>query len=376
MRADGLRTTTLAGRAALAGLLALLLLASSAAAATTPALTTVASQSVPIGGVVTDTAVLVGAPGATGTITFNLYDPSDTKCTGAPVYTQTKAIGLPTTTDPFTPQKAGTYNWIATYNGDASNPKVSGACGDLGEAVAVTKATPTITTKASPVVGGRMNDSATLAGAFKPSGTVTFRLFGPGDTNCAAAPVFTSTVPETTPTISGIFTPTTAGTYRWVATYNGDVSNAAASGACGDPAETVAAGAPSPTTTPPPATAACDGGKMAGDLIGSLVGTLTGTPTPFKATCSAGVRIVLRSKEIRPGNPGYPRGDGFTTMANTLTHTTSAGQVGFSFTPQGVALRNYASSRGVSLIVFAIVHVRPDRTLKSSERVQIFTLAP
>ncbi len=379
MRADELDKTARRGRTgSVAGLLlaALLLLAGPARAATlaSPTLTTVASPSVAIGGSVTDTAVLVGGATPTGTVTFNLYDPNDPKCTGAPVFTQTKKLALPLTSDPFTPQKAGTYNWVATYSGDSANNMATGKCGDYGESVTVAKATPTVTTVASPgvVVGGRINDSAVLTGAFKPSGTVTFRLYGPSDATCAAAPVFTSTVPETTPTVSSVFSPTAAGTYHWVATYNGDVSNATASSGCADPTEAVVVTASGATA--PPGTPTCAVGKMTTDLLASLVGTLTGTPTPFKATCSAGVRIVLRAREIRPGNPGFPRGDGFTTIANTLTHTTSAGQIGFSFTPQGVALRTYARSRGVSLIVFAIVHVRPDRSFQSTEALQIFSL--
>jgi hypothetical protein len=377
MRADG-RTKT--ARVGLGGLLlaALLLIAASAGADTplaSPTLTTVASASVAIGGAVTDTAVLVGGSKPSGNITFNLYDPNDPMCKGAPVFTQTKKLALPLTSDPFTPQKAGTYNWVASYGGDSANNMATGKCGDFGESVTVAKATPTVTTVASPGVaaGGRINDQAVLTGAFKPSGTVTFRLYGPGDATCTAAPVFTSTVPETTPTTSSVFSPTAAGTYHWVATYNGDVSNATASSGCADPTEAVVVTG-SGTTAPPPGGPSCGPAKMTTDLLASLVGTLTGTPTPFKATCSAGVRIVLRAHEIRPGNPGFPRGDGFTTIANTLTHTTSAGQIGFSFTPQGVGLRTYARSHGVSLIVFAIVHVRPDRSFQSTEAIQIFSL--
>jgi hypothetical protein len=113
---------------------------------------------------------------------------------------------------------------------------------------------------------------------------------------------------------------------------------------------------------------------MARALVTSLIGTLTGTPNSFQATCSAGVRIVLRAREIRPGNPGIPNRDGYTTIANTLTHGSPATQIGFQFNAQGVALRNYATSQGAGLLIFAIVHVRPDRTTQSSEAVGIFTL--
>jgi hypothetical protein len=114
---------------------------------------------------------------------------------------------------------------------------------------------------------------------------------------------------------------------------------------------------------------------MASGLLNELASALRGAPSsPFATTCSSGLRIVLRAKEIRPGNRGYPHKDGFTTMANTLTHSTASGQIAFTFNAQGIALRNYATSKGATLAVFAVVHVRPDRTLTSSEAVQVFGL--
>jgi hypothetical protein len=110
-------------------------------------------------------------------------------------------------------------------------------------------------------------------------------------------------------------------------------------------------------------------------VLSALASALTtGTGGGFKTTCSAGLRIVLRAKEIRPGNKGYPRHDGFTTIANTLTHSTTTGQLGFSLNAAGTALRAYAASTGQSLTAFAIVHVRPDHTTVSSEAIQILTL--
>ena len=67
---------------------------------------------------------------------------------------------------------------------------------------------------------------------------MTFNLYAPGNTTCTGAAIFTSTValslngPQTGGTAqSANFTPSTTGTYRWVATYNGDVNNAPVSGA-------------------------------------------------------------------------------------------------------------------------------------------------
>ena len=97
---------------------------------------------------------------------------------------------------------------------------------------------------ASPSItlGTSTNDAATLAGGTSPSGSLIFKLFGPGDPTCSAAPAYTS--PLTTVTgdatyQSPSFVPTKAGTYSWVDLYSGDTHNAAQSTACGDPNETV-----------------------------------------------------------------------------------------------------------------------------------------
>ena len=72
---------------------------------------------------------------------------------------------------------------------------------------------------------------------------MTFALFGPDDATCSGMAVFTSTVPlvlvvdETSTTGSAnseAFTPTVAGTYRWVASYQGDGNNAVSAGRCND----------------------------------------------------------------------------------------------------------------------------------------------
>jgi len=61
-----------------------------------------------------------------------------------------------------------------------------------------------------------------------PSGTMTFRAFGPQDPNCTSA-MFTSTVAVAGTSVnSAHFTPAHAGTYHWMATYSGDALYAAA----------------------------------------------------------------------------------------------------------------------------------------------------
>ncbi|MEU6717462.1 choice-of-anchor P family protein [Nonomuraea sp. NPDC046802] len=99
----------------------------------------------------------------------------------------------------------------------------------------VPKATPTIATTPSGSVpaGGDVSDTATLSDGYHPTGTVTFRLFGPGDTDCAK-PIATrtGTVSGSGTAASGNVTIGAAGTYRWSATYSGDDHNNSVTSPC------------------------------------------------------------------------------------------------------------------------------------------------
>jgi hypothetical protein len=190
------------------------------------------------------------SPSPAGNVTFRLYGPTDPSCADTPVFIDIRSLTVgadPTagtaTSAAFTPTEAGTYRWVATYNGDVNNASVSGTCGDSTESRVVAQATPAIATDASLGVtlgGGQLSDRATVTGLVNPIGpqSVRFDLYGPADAVCAGPPVFTSTVPLTNGTAqSAAFTPVDVGTYRWVATYNGDVNNASVSGTCGDATE-------------------------------------------------------------------------------------------------------------------------------------------
>jgi hypothetical protein len=209
-----------------------------------PTLVTAASGSVEVGGQIFDNANLLGAANPTGTITFSLFGPNDATCAGPPIFTSTVPVtGTSVNSEPFTTSVAGTYRWIATYSGDANNlPAGPTACNDPAETVEVTRAQTVLSTVASPHAGGVIFDTATLAGGFNPTGTITFDLHGPGDDLCAGAPVFTSTVPVNGngQYQSGSFSPTVVGTYRWRATYSGDANNLGEGPTpCLDPAEQV-----------------------------------------------------------------------------------------------------------------------------------------
>lgn len=109
----------------------------------------------------------------------------------------------------------------------------------------------TISTQASPSVpvGGTVFDTALLGGGDSetvPTGTITYRLYGPDNATCSGAAVFTTTTPVngTGSYASPGFIPSLAGTYRWIASYSGDSSNAASTGACNDANESVVVTAP------------------------------------------------------------------------------------------------------------------------------------
>ncbi|HZL34049.1 MAG TPA: SdrD B-like domain-containing protein [Tepidisphaeraceae bacterium] len=196
-----------------------------------------ASVVVGSGSPLTDSATLTGGSSPTGTITFNLYAPTDTGY-ASPVYTDvvpvtagtvTYSTGAGTITGSNLPTVAGNYQWIANYSGDANNTPASGKGGD--EPDQVTQAQPIIVTTPSatnitldatgaPV----LTDTAVLSLGDNPTGTVTFTLSNGSnvlqtDTESVSAGSSTSK-PYTLPMSGAVI-----GTYQWNATYNGDSNN-------------------------------------------------------------------------------------------------------------------------------------------------------
>lgn len=206
--------------------------------------------------VVSQLAGFVAPP--SGTVTFNVYGPGDTVCTGPVVFTSTNQLSArdkvraATDSDTFTPTAEGTYRVVASYSGNGIQDAAAGAYGDPAETVTVAKLGPSIRTAVSPAaiaLGGAFTDRASVAfraGGAAPTGTVTFNVYSPDDPPCTKRPVFTSTNPLTK-SIAGIatadsdpFTPTGRtgpGNFDVVASYSGDQTYNAAAGKCGDPNE-------------------------------------------------------------------------------------------------------------------------------------------
>jgi hypothetical protein len=163
--------------------------------------------------------------------------------------------------------------------------------------VEVLKATPTIATDASRTVpsGGPVSDKATLANGFNPTGTMTFNLYGPNDPTCSSAPVFTWTVPVDGNGVynSGVFETTAPGTYKWVASYSGDVNNNPVNPGCNAPFETV-------VVTPQIMTGRAYGAKV--DLLAPLLpptpdtGPISTTnPGTFAPPCTISLNPILNA---------------------------------------------------------------------------------
>ena len=108
-----------------------------------PAIASTASPNVKLGGQITDTAIVSGrvAPQAGATVSFQLFGPGDATCSGTPAFESLNVpypiAGGPVASASFTPTAAGTYQWVASYSGDANNAPISGACDDAEERVVV-----------------------------------------------------------------------------------------------------------------------------------------------------------------------------------------------------------------------------------------------
>jgi hypothetical protein len=211
---------------------------------TVPTLTTTASPSVSVGNAIFDTATLAGgASTPTGSITFKAF--TNSNCTGL-VFTNTKSVSGNGTyvSDSFVPATSGLYYWVASYSGDTHNTASDAPCDDPAERVLVTSLTPSLVTDASPniALGGSISDAGFISGATATAGgSILFKLYGPDDATCSGTPAYTNTVLVSGNGTygSGSFTPSAPGTYRWVATYSGDVNNIGSVTACGDVDETV-----------------------------------------------------------------------------------------------------------------------------------------
>ena len=221
-----------------------------------------------------------------------------------------------------------------TATGSLANPRAAGICkvdptpsvaeiddtnnNCASNTVAVTKATPSLTTTASgPVaIGSNITDTAHLSGGYGAlSGTITFDVFAPGDTTCATPLTAPSgkTVTGAGDYPSGNFASTTVGGYRWIAHYSGDANNLNVNTACNDANETSTVTKATPSLTTTASGPAIVGGNITDTAhLSGGYGTLSGTITfdvfaPGDTTCAT--PLTAPSGATVNGAGDYPSGN-------------------------------------------------------------------
>jgi uncharacterized repeat protein (TIGR01451 family) len=258
---------------------------------------------------VQDQATLSGGSLYTGagTLDFVLEDASNAAIAGTSYATAVSANGSYDTTPATVSLGVGTYHWVVSYSGDANNaapPVVT------DEAFTVGAASPTLTTAilqpTAAVAAGNVTvqDLATIAGGFSPTGTLTFALDSsanqviPGTT--FSTPVSANGNYDTTPATVSLG----AGTYHWVVLYTGDANNAAPPAVIN---ETFTIGKASPTlsTTILQPTAAVTAGNVTVQDQATITGGFSPTGTlTFDLDNSANQLIASGSTTVS-GNGNY-----------------------------------------------------------------------
>ncbi len=140
--------------------------------------TSVSKATTEVGTPVTDTAKLSGGYIPTGTVRWNVYAGSDTTCK-TPLNTSA-LMGQLTNgsaqSPAFTPTEGGTYQFVATYEGDTNNQPASTKCGDAAEQVTVAVSAAGINPVATTTVEGNFYAADPAAQTFtaKPGDTPAF----------------------------------------------------------------------------------------------------------------------------------------------------------------------------------------------------------
>jgi hypothetical protein len=241
--------------------------------------TEVSPSTITLGNTFSDTATFAsvpdGDPAPSGTVTFNVYGPTDMTCNSTPVFTSTNGLnvaGTDAVSDSFTPSAGsggtGTYHVIATYSGDSTYVGSKDSCGDSNEAVVVSAASAGSLTQGPPT-SATVADGAGYSGHLNVTngvGTVTFTqtsatVAGLSITPAGAITGTTSLAPGTR-TISGTDADTNGDSGTW--TFALTIRPVTGGGGGGS------GGGGTTTTTTPPTTPTSPTPSLGGyDLVGS-----------------------------------------------------------------------------------------------------------
>jgi uncharacterized repeat protein (TIGR01451 family)/fimbrial isopeptide formation D2 family protein len=214
----------------------------------TQTVTAPAAATISLGGFNQDIATVTSTPAGgspTGSVSFYVCGPSANSCSpaGTPVATLTPLGASGTNSSSavsaaFTPPTTGTWCFTAVYTATApyagSTDTTSDECFNvIPQNLVQTGSFSTTPAEASIALGQSNSDFATAVGSVfggAPQGTVTFYACPPpatgctsattGATNLGAFPLNASGPPDTSVSQSGIFTPSTTGTWCFGAVYN------------------------------------------------------------------------------------------------------------------------------------------------------------
>ncbi len=225
-----------------------------------------------LGSSIYDTATLSGASSIpTGTVTYTLF--KSYLCSGTPLKTYGPLSLNPDGSLPDAPADStlatGTYNWIATYSGDAGNNAASSHCGSeefyvVGNGLGADSDIYTdirdandnsVSDETEVAFEDSYFDTASLDGVTENAGgTVTFYLYLGDD--CSIENLVGDFTPSVVSVVDGeleggseSYDFPIQGTYNWLAVYSGDANNNPASTECGEETLNVGGKFTSVTTT-------------------------------------------------------------------------------------------------------------------------------
>ncbi|MEI6680257.1 MAG: hypothetical protein WCL21_16735, partial [Mariniphaga sp.] len=294
-----------------------------AAGPSTPILTIVISQITPLVTVATSTptanlgdtftftatvAGTVGGAAPTGSGTWSIIGVTGITCTGATGPTVSTPASTVTYSCPIVATSAGTYVPVFTYHGDAN---YSATAPTSGFTTTVSKATPSVsvTSGATPVLGGTIDFTATVTGAIHgvaPSATSSWAITGvTGVTSCSS--ITGPTQVSNVSTYHCSVVAAHAGSYVAVFTFTGD-NDYNAVGAISSPTVSVAVATPTVV--------------LSSSGTPTLGGTLTFTATATgsaNADAPTGVMTFVFTGSV--GSPTCNTSTGPVSVGNVSTYT-------------------------------------------------------
>ncbi|MDA8384755.1 MAG: Ig-like domain repeat protein [Actinomycetota bacterium] len=205
-------------------------------ASTSPPLATSTTK---VGTSVYDTATVTagGSSVTAGSVTFDFF--ANGACTGTAVSSSGALASGVATSATTGALAAGTYSFLAVYNGNSTYGASTATCEVLQVEKAPLTLVTTVLSADQPVAGPLALGSSTadsvssLTGAtsIAPTGTATYQLFSTGD--CTGGSIQdTVTLSGGTIPDSSVSAPLGAGSYSYQLTYNGDNNYASSSAPC------------------------------------------------------------------------------------------------------------------------------------------------